>query len=40
MENVLHNDRLMAVQIGGALLITAGILCALIVKEQQHEELV
>jgi maltose/moltooligosaccharide transporter len=40
MENVLHNDRLMAVQIGGGLLITAGILCALIVKEQQHEELV
>lgn len=40
MENVLHNDRLMAVQIGGGLLIAAGLLCALIVKEQPHEELV
>jgi maltose/moltooligosaccharide transporter len=40
MENVLHNDRLMAVQIGGGLLIAAGILCALIVKEQPHEEIV
>ncbi len=40
MDNVLHNDRLMAVQIGGGLLITAGVLCALIVKEQKHEELV
>ena len=40
MENVLHNDRLMAVQIGGGLLIAAGILCALIVKEQPHDELV
>jgi maltose/moltooligosaccharide transporter len=40
MENVLHNDRLMAVQIGGGLLIAAGLLCALIVKEQPHDELV
>jgi maltose/moltooligosaccharide transporter len=40
MENVLHNDRLAAVQIGGGLLIAAGLLCALIVKEQPHEELV
>ena len=40
MENVLHNDRLLAVQIGGGLLIAAAILCALIVKEQPHEELV
>jgi len=40
MENVLHNDRLLAVQIGGGLLIAAGMLCALIVKEQPHEELV
>jgi maltose/moltooligosaccharide transporter len=39
MENVLHNDRLMAVQIGGGLLILAGIVCALIVKEQKYEDL-
>jgi maltose/moltooligosaccharide transporter len=39
MENVLHNDRLMAVQIGGCLLILAGAVCAFIVKEEKHEEL-
>lgn len=33
MENYLHNDRLTAVLIGGVLLCTAGIVCALIVKE-------
>jgi len=40
MENFLHNDRLLAVQIGGILLILAGFICAVIVKEQPHEELV
>jgi maltose/moltooligosaccharide transporter len=33
MSNYLHNDRLMAVQIGGILLCLAAITCALIVKE-------
>lgn len=36
MENFLNNDRLMAVTIGGILLISAGIICALIVKEEKH----
>jgi maltose/moltooligosaccharide transporter len=36
MTNYLNNDRLLAVMIGGFLLITAGILCALIVKEDKH----
>ncbi|MFY7965677.1 MAG: MFS transporter [Chitinophagaceae bacterium] len=36
MENVLHNDRLMAVQLGGCLLCAAGIVCALIVNENKE----
>jgi maltose/moltooligosaccharide transporter len=39
MENFLHNDRLLAVQIGGGLLIVAGIVCALIVKEKTQDDL-
>jgi maltose/moltooligosaccharide transporter len=39
MNTFLHNDRLLAVQIGGALLIVAGIVCSLIVKEKTHDEL-
>jgi maltose/moltooligosaccharide transporter len=35
MENFLNNDRLVAVTIGGLLLISAGIICALIVKEEK-----
>lgn len=34
MSNFLHNDRLMAVQIGGFLLLTASIICAIIIKEE------
>jgi maltose/moltooligosaccharide transporter len=37
MENYLHNDRLMAVQIGGFLLLLAAIVCALIIKEKKAE---
>lgn len=36
MENFLNNDRLMAVTIGGTLLIAAGIICALIVIEEKN----
>lgn len=36
MENVLHNDRLMAVQIGGCLLCIAAVVCVLIVKETKE----
>jgi maltose/moltooligosaccharide transporter len=35
MSNYLHNDRLMAVQIGGSLLLLAGIVCAAIIKEDK-----
>lgn len=37
MENFLHNDRLIAVLIGGLLLVTAAIVCLLIVKENKSE---
>lgn len=36
MRNFLHNDRLLAVQIGGYLLIVAAIVCLLIVKEKEE----
>ncbi|MBI5372327.1 MAG: MFS transporter [Sphingobacteriales bacterium] len=36
MENFLHNDRLTAVLIGGVLLCTAAVTCALIVKENKQ----
>ena len=35
MSNYLGNDRLLAVMIGGCLLVLAGIVCALIVKEEK-----
>jgi maltose/moltooligosaccharide transporter len=35
MSNYLGNDRLLAVMIGGCLLLLAGIVCALIVKEKE-----
>jgi maltose/moltooligosaccharide transporter len=38
MEHYLGNDRLLAVMIGGILLCTAGIVCALIVKENASPE--
>ncbi len=36
MENYLNNDRLMAVLIGGVLLVIAGIVCAIIIKEEKN----
>jgi maltose/moltooligosaccharide transporter len=35
MVNFLHNDRLMAVQIGGFLLLAAAIVCAVVIKEKK-----
>jgi maltose/moltooligosaccharide transporter len=35
MENYLHNDRLLAVKIGGILLCLASLLCAVMVKEEK-----
>lgn len=40
MSNFLHNDRLMAVQIGGILLCLAAVVCALIVKESGDKKIV
>ncbi len=37
-ERFLHSDRLLAVLIGGVLLCTAGILCALIVKDSTSKK--
>ncbi|GAB2807438.1 MFS transporter [Ferruginibacter profundus] len=37
MVNFLHNDRLLAVEIGGILLCSAAIVCALIIKETKNE---
>ena len=36
MDNFLQNDRLLAVLIGGLLLISAALICALIVKEEKN----
>jgi hypothetical protein len=38
MSTYLNNDRLMAVLIGGCLLMTAGIVCAIIIKEEQSQD--
>jgi len=38
MSTYLNNDRLMAVQIGGFLLVLAGIVCAIIIKEEKIKE--
>lgn len=37
MEHWLHNDRLLAVQIGGCLMIIAAITCFLFIKEKKYE---
>jgi len=37
MRNVLNNDRLLAVQLGGVLMILAGILCYVLVKDNRKE---
>jgi maltose/moltooligosaccharide transporter len=40
MSNVLHDDRLRAVQIGGGLLILASIICVLIIKDEVNKKAV
>ena len=37
MKNVLNNDRLVAVEIGGALMIFAAIVCYLFIREKKTE---
>jgi len=38
MTNLLGNDRMLAVQIGGGLMVVAGLLCYFIVKEGKNDE--
>lgn len=38
MKNVLHNDRLLAVQIGGCMFIAAALVCYLFVKEDTSKK--
>jgi maltose/moltooligosaccharide transporter len=35
MKNILHNDRVLAIQVGGGLFILAAIACLLLVKDQK-----
>jgi maltose/moltooligosaccharide transporter len=39
MKNVLHNDRLAAVQIGGGLMILAALICFFFIKESKTDEI-
>jgi len=38
MRNVLNNDRLLAVQLGGGLMILAGIICYIWIKEDKKDD--
>jgi maltose/moltooligosaccharide transporter len=38
MNNLLNNDRLLAVQVGGFLMILAAIICFFFIKESKHEQ--
>ena len=37
MKNVLNNNRLLAIEIGGFLFIIAALLCYFLIKEKKHE---
>ena len=39
MEHWLNNDRMLAVEIGGGLMILAGVLCYLLVKDNRSDDL-
>jgi len=39
MKNILHNDRLAAVQIGGVLMILAALICFFFIKESRVDEI-
>jgi maltose/moltooligosaccharide transporter len=36
-RNVLNNDRLLAVQVGGGLMVLAAIICYLFIREKKNE---
>jgi maltose/moltooligosaccharide transporter len=37
MKNVLNNDRLAAVKVGGGLMILAALICFIFIKEKKNE---
>jgi maltose/moltooligosaccharide transporter len=39
MKNVLHNNRLAAIQIGGAMIIIAALVCFFFIKETKVDEI-
>ena len=39
MRNVLNNDRLLAVQVGGGLMVMAAVICMALIKENKNEML-
>lgn len=39
MKNVLNNDRLLAVQLGGGLMILAALICYVFIKEKKNEDI-
>ncbi len=38
MKNVLHNDRVLAIQVGGGLFLLAAIICVLLVKDERKPD--
>jgi maltose/moltooligosaccharide transporter len=38
MKNILHNDRMLAIQVGGGLFILAALLCLILIKETKAPE--
>lgn len=38
MKYLLHNNRLLAVQVGGYLMILAALVCVIFIKEKKHEQ--
>jgi maltose/moltooligosaccharide transporter len=35
MKNVLHNDRLVAVEVGGGMMILAALICFIFIRERK-----
>ena len=40
MRNVLNNDRMLAVQIGGGLMVISAIICVVFIKEKKNEQFI
>ncbi|MET0635207.1 MAG: MFS transporter [Chitinophagaceae bacterium] len=39
MKNILHNDRMLAIQLGGGFLAVASLICIILVKEKTEDQL-